>query len=73
MCIKRISDAYEDAIIQATFINLSLWASSVFGFATSPRGFAPRYIKCRSDAYKDARNILGAAERNVKSSEMFVA
>ena len=32
-----LSDVYK-----ATFINLSLWASSVFGFATSPRGFAPR-------------------------------
>ena len=46
MYIRCISDVYEDAYQrykpEATFINLSLWASSVFGFATSPRGFAPR-------------------------------
>ena len=45
-----MSDVYKDADQmhrpEATFINLSLWASSVFGFATSPRGFAPLYIRC---------------------------
>ena len=29
-------------VCEAIFINPSLWASSVFGCATSPRGFAPR-------------------------------
>ena len=32
---------------EATCISLSLWASSVFGFATSPRGFAPRWEHCK--------------------------
>ena len=45
-----ISDVYEDAYQMytpdATFINPSLLASSVLGFATSPRGFALLYAKC---------------------------
>ena len=46
-CLSDLFDVCERYIKciwpEATCINLSLWASSVFGFATSPRGFAPRW------------------------------